>query len=117
MSFDGKTLTYDELNARANQMARYLKKRGVKKGEYVGISLERSFDLIIGMLGIIKAGAVYVPIDQSYPMERKLFMIQDAELKILLTQSSFIKQFPKEHIYHLFLRYGNMNLHLDFSQI
>ncbi len=102
--FLGMQLRYQELNERANQLARYLQKQGVKKQEFVGIYLERSIDLCVGILGILKAGAIYVPIDASYPMERKLYMIKDTGLKVLITESSFVEQFPKEHLHFVSLK-------------
>ncbi|WP_072924248.1 non-ribosomal peptide synthetase [Microcystis aeruginosa] len=78
-------LTYNELNCRANQLAHYLQKLGVKPDELVGIFLERSLDMIVGLLGILKAGGAYVPIDPDYPQERISFMLQDTQVKIILT--------------------------------
>jgi non-ribosomal peptide synthetase component F len=89
-------MSYKELNSRANQLARHLQKMGVKKQDYVGIYLHRSIDLFVGILGILKAGAIYVPIDASYPKERKLYMIEDTGLKVLITDRAFEDQFPKE---------------------
>ncbi|MCA2581201.1 condensation domain-containing protein, partial [Microcystis sp. M39BS1] len=78
-------LTYNELNCRANQLAHYLQKLGVKPDELVGICLERSFDMIVGLLAILKVGGAYVPIDPDYPQERISFMLQDTQVKIILT--------------------------------
>lgn len=80
-------LSYRELNARANQMARYLVGRGVGPETMVGISVERSCEMIVGILGVLKAGAVYVPLDPTYPRERLAFMIQDAGARVVITQS------------------------------
>lgn len=79
------SLTYRELNVRANQLAHYLQKQGLRPGERVGIFIERSLDMLIGLLGILKAGGVYVPLDPTYPVERLAFMLADAELSALLT--------------------------------
>ncbi|MDT7041516.1 non-ribosomal peptide synthetase [Candidatus Nitronereus thalassa] len=87
--FEGDTLTYGELNDRANQVGYSLQERGVKPGQLVGICFERSLEMIIGMLGILKAGGAYVPLDPEYPEERLRFMIEDACLEVLLTQEQF----------------------------
>ncbi|UAC49750.1 amino acid adenylation domain-containing protein [Bacillus aquiflavi] len=88
--FDNHTsLTYKELNQRANQVARYLRSNGVSPDSIVGMMLERSVEMIIGILGILKAGAAYLPIDPNAPAERIKYMIQNSNLKILLTQRNF----------------------------
>ncbi|MFM6057253.1 MAG: non-ribosomal peptide synthetase, partial [Microcystis aeruginosa] len=87
-------LTYNELNCRANQLAHYLQKLGVKPDELVGICLERSLDMIVGLLGILKAGGAYVPIDPDYPQERISFMLQDTQVKIILTCESLQTSLP-----------------------
>ncbi|OME00930.1 hypothetical protein BSK54_15890, partial [Paenibacillus odorifer] len=84
--FEGNVLSYAELNERANQAAAYLRKQGVSEGDLVGISMERSAELIVGLLAVLKAGGAYVPLDPSYPKERLNLMIEDTELSIILTQ-------------------------------
>jgi amino acid adenylation domain-containing protein len=79
-------LTYGELDQRSNQLAAYLRKQGVGPESVVGLCLERSVDLIVGMLGILKAGGAYLPLDPSYPHERLTFQLQDSDSKILLTK-------------------------------
>jgi amino acid adenylation domain-containing protein len=81
-------LTYDELNQRANRLAHYLRACGVRPEVRVGICLERSLDLVIGLLAILKAGGAYVPIDPAYPLERRAFLIADAQAPILLTHAA-----------------------------
>ncbi|MUG96208.1 amino acid adenylation domain-containing protein [Scytonema sp. UIC 10036] len=88
--FEGEQITYRELNQRANQLAHYLQKLGVKPEVRVGICVERSVDLAIGLLGILKAGGAYIPIDPNYPQERSSFMLQDAQAPILLTQKRLV---------------------------
>lgn len=88
LELDGSTMTYAELNARANQLAHYLRKTGVSPNSLVGISMERSFDLIIAIYGIIKAGAAYVPLDPTYPIERLRYMASAVKLEVLITHSS-----------------------------
>ena len=76
--FDGKFLSYNELNSRANQLARYLRKIGIGPEKLVGILTERSMDTIIGILAVLKAGGAYLPLDPAYPQDRLQYMIQDA---------------------------------------
>ncbi|MDB9507183.1 condensation domain-containing protein, partial [Microcystis aeruginosa CS-338/01] len=92
--YSEQQLTYNELNNRANQLAHYLQKLGVKPEELVGICLERSLDMIVGLLGILKAGGAYVPIDPDYPQERISFMLQDTQVKIILTCESLQTSLP-----------------------
>ena len=84
----GRGLSYDELNAQANRMARYLRRMGVGKGDLVGIFMRRSPQMIVSMLGAWKAGAGYVPLDPQYPQERLQFMLQDAATTMVLTENS-----------------------------
>ncbi|MEM8722032.1 MAG: amino acid adenylation domain-containing protein [Cyanobacteria bacterium P01_G01_bin.39] len=79
-------LTYQELNGKANQLAHYLQQRGIKPEGLVGICLERSLEMTIAILGILKAGAAYIPIDVNYPQERIEYILEDAQVEILLTQ-------------------------------
>ncbi len=83
--FDGDQLTYKELNDRANQLAYYLRSKGVKEETLVPICLERSAAMIIGILGILKAGGAYVPIDPEYPAERISYMLENIAAKIIVT--------------------------------
>jgi len=87
-------LTYWDLNRRANQLARYLRKRGVGPETLVGICVERSPGMVVGLLGILKAGGAYVPLDPNYPAERLAFMLEDANVPILLTQAHLVEQLP-----------------------
>jgi NRPS condensation-like uncharacterized protein len=82
--FDGQQLTYRELNRRANQLAHHLKNLGVKPEIPVGILVDRSLEMVVGLLGILKAGGAYVPLDPAYPPERLDFMLEDAEVAVLL---------------------------------
>jgi len=86
--FQSERLTFGELNARANQLAHYLKTLDVAPETYVAICLERSLAMVVGILGILKAGGVYVPLDPRYPRDRTLFMLEDANARILITQES-----------------------------
>jgi len=80
-------LSYGELNRRSNQLAHYLQTLGVGPNVLVGLCVERSLDMVVGLLGILKAGGAYVPLDPSYPTERLTFMLADAHAPVLVTQS------------------------------
>jgi amino acid adenylation domain-containing protein len=90
-----KSLTYGELNARANQLAHYLRSCGVTAETGVALCCERSLELIVGMLGIVKAGGAYVPLDASYPRERLRWMLEDANVAVLLTAQGKDKELPE----------------------
>ncbi len=83
--FKDRQLTYRELNAQANQLAHYLQAQGVGPETRVGICADRSIEMIVGLLGTLKAGAAYVPLDPSYPRERLAFMLSDSQVQVLLT--------------------------------
>ncbi|NOX38151.1 MAG: amino acid adenylation domain-containing protein [Calditrichaeota bacterium] len=84
-----ETLTYDQLNRRANQLAHYLREKGVGADTLVGILMERSLDMLVALLGILKAGGAYVPIDPTYPEERIRFIIRDSGVSIVITHKDF----------------------------
>jgi non-ribosomal peptide synthetase component F len=92
--FEGKQLTYRELNARANQLAHYLQGLGVGPEVLVGICVERSIEMIVGLLSVLKAGGAYIPLDPAYPLERLGFMLEDSSVPVLLTQSKLIEKLP-----------------------
>ena len=94
VTFDNQSLTYAELNARANQLARHLKKIGIGPEVLVGIYVERSLEMLVGLLGILKAGSAYVPLDPTYPKDRLQFIVHDAQIKFLLTQESLASDAP-----------------------
>ncbi|MGG3068495.1 AMP-binding protein, partial [Bacillus glycinifermentans] len=85
--FGGRSLTYKELNKKANQTARLLREKGVGAGSVAAILAERSFEMIIGIMGILKAGAAYLPIDPETPKDRIAYMLKDAKACVLLTNS------------------------------
>ncbi|MEH2022015.1 amino acid adenylation domain-containing protein [Nostoc sp.] len=87
-------LTYRQLNQRANQLAHHLRALGVGPEVLVGICLERSLEMIVGLLGILKAGGAYVPLDPAYPSERLAFILEDTQTPILLTQEKLVKNLP-----------------------
>ncbi|MDI9636262.1 AMP-binding protein, partial [Geitlerinema splendidum] len=82
-----ETLTYRQLNQRANHLARILHQKGVQLGTLVGLCVERSADMLIGILAILKAGGAYVPLDPNYPSDRAQFMLADTQVSLVLTQS------------------------------
>ncbi|MFL6332078.1 MAG: amino acid adenylation domain-containing protein [Pyrinomonadaceae bacterium] len=94
VSFAGRRLSYRELDSRADRLARRLRALGVRRGTLVGLCVERSPELVIGLLGILKAGGAYLPLDPSYPFERLSFMIEDAQVPVLLTQSQLADALP-----------------------
>ena len=92
---ESASLTYSELNEKANQLARFLRKSGVVRGDRVAVSLNRSLEVIVSLIAILKAGAAYVPVDASYPASRLTFLIQDSQAKVLLTQKSIASGLPE----------------------
>ena len=92
--FGDVQLTYRELNGRANQLARELVRLGVRPDSRVGICIERSPEMIVGLMAILKAGGAYVPLDPNYPEQRLAFMLQDASIAVLLTHSGLAEKLP-----------------------
>lgn len=103
VSFEDSSLTYKQLNDRANQIAHYLIELGVKPEQLIGICVERSLEMIIGVLGVLKAGGGYVPLDPAYPQERLKFILEDADISILLTQEKPLINLPLDQIKVIFL--------------
>jgi amino acid adenylation domain-containing protein len=97
--FEGQSLTYRSLNERANQLARHLQKRGVGPEALVGLYTERSLEMIVGLLGILKAGAGYVPVDRRFPPERRAYILEDAGISVLLTQSHLVADLQANDIH------------------
>nr|WP_322717359.1 amino acid adenylation domain-containing protein [Nostoc sp. ChiQUE02]MDZ8230212.1 amino acid adenylation domain-containing protein [Nostoc sp. ChiQUE02] len=93
--FEEEQLTYRELNTRANQLAHYLRSLGVGTEVLVGICVERSLEMVVGILGILKAGGAYVPIDPAYPFERIAYILSDSRLPVLLTQQKLVASLPE----------------------
>ena len=92
--FEDSHLTYRELNSKANQLAHYLQRQGVGPEVLVGLCVERSLDMMVGLLGILKAGGAYVPLDPAFPSERIAFMVEDAQAPVLVTQQHLLTQLP-----------------------
>lgn len=119
------TLTYDELNRRANRLANYLIRHGVKTGDNVGLIVGRSFDMIVGMYAILKAGGAYVPVDPEYPQDRQEYILRQSSVECLLAdgdyavrgmmaEGKFLRiEFEDQHLYDE----GNTGIHADPTQL
>ncbi|MCP4634631.1 MAG: AMP-binding protein, partial [candidate division Zixibacteria bacterium] len=90
--FEDTSLTYGELNAQSNRLAHYLMEQGVKPDTLVGLCVERSLDMIVGLMGILKSGGAYVPIDPDYPLARIKYMLKDSGIHNLITQNTLIER-------------------------
>jgi amino acid adenylation domain-containing protein len=93
---DQKQISYAELNERSNMLAHYLRNEGIGPDTFVGICLERSTEMMIGVLGILKAGGAYLPLDPDYPTERLSYMLEDSGAPVVLTQSSLLEKVPAQ---------------------
>jgi len=96
--YDGQHVTYLELNRRANQLARYLNFLGVRPEDRVGLCMKRGLEMVVGILGLLKAGGVYVPLDPGYPAARLAYMLNDAQVTIFLTQRQLLESIPLEDV-------------------
>ncbi|MEM9820677.1 MAG: amino acid adenylation domain-containing protein, partial [Bacteroidota bacterium] len=92
----GRTLTYAELEEQSNRLAQLLVQRGVRKGDFVSIFMERSVELLVGLLGILKAGGIYIPLDPSNPADRLRVIVEDANSSVLLTQEEMVNELPSQ---------------------
>jgi len=93
--FENEQLTYKELNEKANSLAYHLRNNGIGRNDIVGIMVNRSLEMIVSILAVLKSGAGYLPIDPTYPKSRITYMINDSNVKIILTQNSIIERFPE----------------------
>jgi amino acid adenylation domain-containing protein len=96
VTFEGEHLTYRELNVQANQLAYYLRSRGVTRGTFVALCLERSLDMMVAVLGVLKSGGAYVPIDPAYPRDRLAYILADTRAPVLVTQAKLRDTAPVE---------------------
>lgn len=103
LAYGNDTLSFQQLDERANQLAHYLCGLGVKVNDCVGIHVERSFDMAVAVLGTLKAGAAYVPLDAAYPRERLAFMLSDADARVLLTLERHTRSIPETDAHTLCL--------------
>ncbi|MEH2238171.1 amino acid adenylation domain-containing protein, partial [Nostoc sp.] len=101
--FEEQQLTYQQLNTKANQLAYYLQRLGVKPEVLVGICVERSLEMVVGILGILKAGGAYVPLDPNYPTQRLSSMLNDSGVEVLLTQQELLSSLPSSTIHKVCL--------------
>ncbi|WP_394555355.1 hypothetical protein C1N61_27555 (plasmid) [Priestia aryabhattai] len=92
VSFKGKTLTYQELNNKVNKLARYLQVKGVKEETFVGICLNRSVDMIVSLLAVLKTGGTYIPIDSGYPQDRIDHILSDSQVKVAITEEGLVSK-------------------------
>ncbi|GGO83339.1 hypothetical protein GCM10011348_26870 [Marinobacterium nitratireducens] len=95
LKFGDEEMTYAVMNARANRLAHFLLRQGVTLETKVGVCMDRSFDIVIALLAIIKAGAAYVPVDPNYPAERVAFLLHDMEAPLVLTQAPLLRSLPE----------------------
>lgn len=128
LSFDGKEMTYEQLDAKSSSLASVLKKHGVSRNEFVGILMNRSFEMIISMLAILKAGAAYMPINPDYPGDRIDYMIEDSKCRLLLAgeglsyenkklEKLIIKIDPSNHLAHEVVSFENENEPDDLAYV
>jgi amino acid adenylation domain-containing protein len=94
VEFQERSLTYAELDLRSNQLAHFLHKKGVGPESLVGVCVERSLEMLVAILGILKAGGAYIPIDPAYPTDRVKYVLDDAQVRVLLTQNSLLSSLP-----------------------
>ncbi|PEU19241.1 MULTISPECIES: non-ribosomal peptide synthetase [unclassified Bacillus (in: firmicutes)] len=92
LEYGGEKFTYHQLNQRANQLARILREKGIQPNDIVGVLIERSLEMIVGILAILKAGGAYLPIDPDYPEERIRYMLEDSQTRLLLTEDHLIEK-------------------------
>lgn len=91
--FEGRSMTYSELNRAANQLANYLQRKSVRNGDLVGLSFERGPEMVMAVLAVMKAGAAYVPLDPTYPSDRLAYMLRDSQVPLLVTQTHLVGRF------------------------
>ncbi|MCC5658371.1 amino acid adenylation domain-containing protein [Nostoc sp. XA010] len=121
--YENQQLTYRELNQRVNQLAHYLQKLGVQPEVLVGICVERSLEMVIGLLAILKAGGAYVPLDPNYPQQRLEYILQDTQAPVLLTQASLVEVLPQhqgqvvclDSDWHLIAQQSQNNLYSELT--
>lgn len=94
--FEDQQFTYRELNCRANQLAHHLQVLGIRPEVFVGLCIERSLEMVVGILAILKAGGAYVPLDPAYPLERLADMLSDSQVSVLLTQEQLLPRLPQQ---------------------
>ncbi|AFZ23801.1 amino acid adenylation enzyme/thioester reductase family protein [Cylindrospermum stagnale PCC 7417] len=113
--FENQKLTYRELNQRSNKLAHYLQSSGVKPEILVGICMERSVEMVVGILAIMKAGGAYLPLDPTYPQQRLAFMLKDAQVSLLLVQPHLVDELPPHQAQVISVN-SNFAAFSDYSQ-
>ena len=96
--YENQELTYQDLSQRANKLANYLRKLGVRPEVLVGVFIDRSIEMVVGLLGILKAGGAYVPLDPDFPKQRIAYMIEDSKALVILTQKKFTMELPETQV-------------------
>jgi amino acid adenylation domain-containing protein len=114
--FNDRKISYETLNKRANQLAQRLKKHGVGPEVIVGLAVDRSVEMIVGLLAILKAGGAYLPLDASYPRERLAFMIEQTRARIILTQKHLLERLPASQASVIALDVGSNDLKFEDEQ-
>lgn len=97
ITFNKTSLTYQQLDKQVDQLASFLIQQGIKPGDIVGLSLERSMEMVICLLAVLKAGAAYLPLDPEYPLDRIEFMLEDSATKLLLTSKQYKNKYPAKY--------------------
>lgn len=100
---DNLTLTYRELNNKANKLARHLHQKGASEGSFVGVFLDRNVDLLVGLLAILKAGCTYIPLDPIYPKDRLALILEDSQPVLLLTEMKLLNSLPETIARNIFI--------------
>jgi amino acid adenylation domain-containing protein len=116
--FENQQITYGELNSRANRLANYLHTAGVAPGSLVGIFVERSVEMLVGLLGVLKAGGAYVPMDPTYPAARIAFVMEEARVAVLLSQKRLAMQLPASavRVIHLDTEWDTISRAIDVTE-
>lgn len=125
--YSDEYITYAELNSRANKLANCLIKKGIKKGAVVGICTDRSINMLVGLIAILKIGAAYIPLDPSFPRERLNFIMKDSDIKVLLTENKLFELISSFQIDSIYIdseweiinqeEYKNLELELNASDL
>ncbi len=116
VSFEDRDLTYRELNARSNQLAHQLIDQGVGADVFVGIYIERSLEMVVALLGVLKSGGAYVPLDPAFPENRLRFMVQDSGLRIIVTQASLKSTVPADDTRKIILDASRENINRESAE-